>query len=165
MSVCSNRFQTCERGNIALLTAGVMLPLVMLSAGGIELAERNKITHNLQNSTDAAVLAAFHTPSGRWSDAQRRAKLFFEVNMAQKKRLEHVQTKLQRKRFKTKLFLTYTARTEIKSLFGNFNPWAGQELVITSTAVYNHKTQRGPRLIPNETSAGVSLGNSVNADR
>lgn len=165
MSVCSNRFVTCERGNIALLTAGVMLPLVMLSAGGIELAERNKITHNLQNSTDAAVLAAFYTPGGRWSDVQRRAKLFFDVNMAQKKRLEHVKTKLQRKRFKTKLYLTYTARTEIKSLFGNFNPWAGQELVITSTAVYDNKKQRAPRLISNETGAAVSQGNTINPDR
>lgn len=45
-------FIACTRGNIAFMTAGALVPMLTLVAGGLELAQYNKTQSSMQFAAD-----------------------------------------------------------------------------------------------------------------
>ena len=52
-------FLACRRGNVAFMTAGALVPLLTLTAGGLEFAEYQRLQASMQHAADTAVMAAF----------------------------------------------------------------------------------------------------------
>ncbi|MEE9314628.1 MAG: pilus assembly protein TadG-related protein [Rhizobiaceae bacterium] len=144
-----NTFIACERGNFAILVAGLALPMFTLIAGALDYSELVNARRNIQHSSDAAVLSAFNAAPHGWGAMQNDARAFFEANLANKSRLSSIKTKLTRKIVNKNLVLSYNVKVKVKSLFGEFNPLGKTKLNLTSTAVYNYKTRRRPYIVPN----------------
>ncbi len=153
-------FIKCDRGNMAIMTAAMAMPMLTLTVGGLEYSELSKIKENMQHSSDVAVLAAFQSLPKGWSVQQKRAKSYFQANLSSESRILTVKTRLRRKIYKKHIILSYTVKTKVGSLFGELSPFGDGTIVVKSTAAYNLKTKRPPRLIGNDY-AGLKDGKSI----
>jgi len=149
-------FFACTRGNIAFMTAGALLPLLTLVAGGLELAQFNKAKSNMQFAANTAVLAAIRDPRMRWSSRVRLANGFFDGNFLHPGLVSKINKRLSGKHRRGRIELTYRASTDVKSLFGELNPFSKSTISVTATAEYNWRSRRSPRLITSGGTGTVS---------
>ena len=141
------RFSRCERGNIAFLTAGAAVPLMIVSLGGLEIADQVSIKKNMQDSADASVLAVFAGGEKSWRKQQKTAKNLFFANLRGRDRLGRVKTRLKRTRVNRKRVFEYTAQVETKSMFGKASLFGNQTITVKAKAVEISINSRKARLI------------------
>lgn len=150
-----NRFARDQTGNITVLSAIMVVPMLLLVAGVIDTSRHNRMKNTMQTSADAAVIAAFYGPSRSWRKRQKTAHLQFKLNM-QKGRLSHgVQTKMTRQTQKNRIVFTYKAKTRLDSMFGSLSPFSGDTLTVQSRAAWEIGSRKHPHLIGNGDSGAT----------
>ncbi|MEP0944881.1 MAG: Tad domain-containing protein [Rhizobiaceae bacterium] len=142
-----SEFLACTRGNIAFMTAGSLVPLLTLTAGGLEFAEYQRIQSSMQHAADTAVMAAFQPDGRRWHHRVRRANKFFDVNFQQPQRVTRIKKQLRGRQDRKRLVLQYQASAKINRLFGEFNPFTEDTVRVVSRAEMNFTTDYAPRLV------------------
>ena len=150
------RFLRCSRGNIAFMTAGALVPLLTLTAGGLEFAERQRVETSMQHAADTAVIAAFDVERNRGRDRVRRSHRFFDANFQYWKRVSRVKKRLRGQQGRQRLVMQFEASSKISSLFGEFNPFTSDTIKVTSRAELIYGSDQGPRLISAQSAAGKS---------
>lgn len=77
-----SRFLRASGGNVMIIFAFAMLPLLMISGGGIEVGRRYLAKQQLQGACDASVLAArkFQTGQSLATQASATGQSFFKAN-------------------------------------------------------------------------------------
>ncbi|MEP1206751.1 MAG: pilus assembly protein TadG-related protein [Rhizobiaceae bacterium] len=150
------RFARCSRGNVAFMTAGALVPLLTLTAGGLEFAERQRVEVSMQHAADTAVMAAFDTERRNWRNKVRRANRFFDANFHHAKRVKRVKKRLRGQEGRKRMVLTFQASSQVQSLFGEFNPFTSNTIRVTSRAELVYRSRRGPRLISPAPTGGKS---------
>lgn len=143
----ARQFFGCQRGNIAFMTAGAMVPLLTLTAGGLEFAEYQRVQTSMQLAADQAVLSAFDQDRRGWSRRIKRAHRFFDVNFKHRSRVTQVKKRLRGRNDRRKMVLSFEASGKLNSLFGEFNPFAKDRVIVRSRAVLHYGSGSGPRLI------------------
>lgn len=151
-------FSACERGNMALITAGVAIPLLVALLGALEVAARVQIRNNMQSSSDYAVLAALSTESRSWRKQQQQARRVFHANLIGRERLDHLQTRLQRKFKRGKKIMQYVAVAKVDSFFGELSPFGKGYIMVTSTGTASRYGNSPARLLPNSSTNTSTLG-------
>ena len=149
-------FLTCTRGNIAFMTAGALVPLLTLTAGGLEFAEYQRVQTSMQHAADTAVMAAFHPEGRRWHHRVKRANQFFDVNFQHADRVTRVRKRLRGRQDRYRLVLEYQASSKINRLFGDFNPFTNDTIRVVSRAELSLKTGLSPRLISSASGTSKS---------
>ena len=144
------RFTHCTRGNVAFMTAGALVPLLTLTAGGLEFAERQRVESSMQLAADTAVMAAFNSERRNWRQRKRRADHFFDTNFRYANLVTRIKKRLRGKESRQRLVMTYQASSKVHSLFGEFNPFTNNTIRVTSRAELVYRSGRGPRLISPE---------------
>ena len=144
------RFAFCTRGNVAFMTAGALVPLLTLTAGGLEFAERQRVESSMQLAADTAVMAAFNSDRRNWRQRKRRADHFFDSNFRYSNRVSRIKKRLRGKESRKRLVMTYQASSKVHSLFGEFNPFSNNTIKVISRAELVYRSGRGPRLISSE---------------
>lgn len=76
-------FGTDKRGNVAMIFALIMPVLVMITMGGVDINRASTIKMNLQDSLDAATLAAARSPFTSDEDINRVGLAALQSNLAQ----------------------------------------------------------------------------------
>lgn len=150
-------FLACKRGNIAFMTAGALVPLLTLTAGGLEYAEYQRVQASMQHAADTAVMAAFQPEGRRWHHRVKRANSFFDVNFQHANRVTRIRKRLRGRQDRYRLVLQYQASSKINRLFGDFNPFTNDTIRVDSRAELNLKTGLSPRLI--SSASGTSKSN------
>ena len=150
-------FLACRRGNVAFMTAGALVPLLTLTAGGLEFAEYQRVQASMQHAADTAVMAAFHPDGRRWHHRVKRANQFFDVNFQHVDRVTRVRKRLRGRQDRYRLVLEYQASSKINRLFGDFNPFTNDTIRVVSRAELSLKTGLSPRLI--SSASGTSKSN------
>ena len=141
------RFTSCTRGNVAFMAAGALVPLLTLTAGGLEFAERQRVESSMQLAADTAVMAAFNSERRNWRQRKKRADHFFDTNFRYSNRVTRIKKRLRGKESRKRLVVTYQASSQVHSLFGEFNPFTNNTIKVTSRAELVYRSGRGPRLI------------------
>ncbi len=149
-------FAKSTRGNVAFMTAGALMPILTLTAGGLEFAERQRIEISMQHAADTAVMAAFDNSKRGFRKKMRRAHQFFDANFQHSNRVTRVKKRLAGKDLRQRLVLTYQASGRVHSLFGELNPFTNNIIKVTSRAEFVYRSGRGPRLISATSSQGKS---------
>ena len=149
-------FIACTRGNIAFMTAGALVPMLPLVAGGLELAQYNKTQSSMQFAADSAVMAAITDPQLRWSKRIRRAHHFFDLNFQHRGLVNQVNKRLSGENRRGRVELTYRASTDVKTLFGELNPFTKSRITVKATAEHYWRSKRPPRLISSKGSSGFT---------
>ena len=149
-------FLQCKRGNVAFMTAGALVPLLTLTAGGLEFAEYQRVQASMQHAADTAVMAAFQPAGRRWHHRVKRANQFFDVNFQHADRVTRVRKRLRGRQDRYRLVLQYQASSKINRLFGDFNPFTNDTIRVVSRAELNLKTGFAPRLISSGTDTSKS---------
>ena len=140
-------FVKCTRGNVAFMTAGALVPLLTLTAGGLEFAELQRVEVSMQHAADTAVMAAFDKDRHGWRKKVRRANHFFDSNFHHSDRVTGIKKRLRGTTSRQRMVLTYQASSQVTSLFGELNPFTKSTIKVTSRAELYFKSRRGPRLI------------------
>ncbi|NKB51624.1 MAG: hypothetical protein GKR97_05275 [Rhizobiaceae bacterium] len=149
-------FGKCTRGNVAFMTASALLPLLTLTAGGLEFAERQRIEISMQHAADTAVMAAFDNSKRGFRKKMRIAHQFFDANFQHAHRVTRIKKRLAGKDQRKRLVLTYQASGQVQSLFGELNPFTSNTIKVTSRAELIYHSARGPRLISASSSQSKS---------
>ena len=149
-------FLACRRGNVAFMTAGALVPLLTLTAGGLEFAEYQRVQASMQHAADTAVMAAFHPEGRRWHHRVKRANKFFDVNFQHVDRVTRVRKRLRGRQDRYRLVLEYQASSKINRLFGDFNPFTNDTIRVVSRAELSLKTGLSPRLISSASGTSKS---------
>ena len=81
---------------------------------------------------------------------------FFDTNFQHAKRVTGLKKRLQGRSSRKRMVLTYQASSQVHSLFGELNPFAGNTIKVTARAELVYKSGRGPRLISAKPTAAKS---------
>ena len=149
-------FLRCTRGNVAFMTAGALVPLLTLTAGGLEFAEYQRVQTSMQHAADTAVMAAFDTKGHRWHNRVRRADRFFDVNFKHANRVPRLKKRLRGRADRRGMVLQYQASSKVNSLFGELNPFTKDTIRVVSRAEINYRTDFAPRLVAAKSGAAKS---------
>lgn len=145
-----SRFLRNEDGNIAIMSAAAMVPLMMLVIGAVNVGHQSDVRQKMQRAADAAVMSALQVDRMRWNERQKRANRFFRVNMNGVAGVHKLRGSLRRKISKDRLLFSYSARAEIDTLFGSSGSENGKQVFVTATAEISRKTGGRPRLVKTE---------------
>ena len=132
------------------MTAGALVPLLTLTAGGLEFAERQRVETSMQLAADTAVMAAFNSERRNWRQRKKRADHFFDANFRHANRVTRIKKRLRGKESRRRIVLTYQASSRVHSLFGEFNPFSDNTIRVTSRAELVFRSGQGPRLVATE---------------
>lgn len=138
------------------MTVGALVPLLTLTAGGLEFAERQRVETSMQHAADTAVMAAFDNDRHGWRKKVRRANNFFDSNFHYSNRVTRIKKRLRGQAGRKSMVLTYHASSQVHSLFGELNPFTGNIIKVTARAELVYRSGRGPRLISAETGQSKS---------
>ncbi len=144
------------RGNIAIMSALMSAPLLLIIGASVDLGFYTSASSRMQNAADAAVLAAFNNPRQRWGKRKARVDALFHQNVGSKAGSGKYKTRLHGYRTRRKLVLTYTAKAKRYSLFANVGDPGKDRVEVKSTAVLDYTKSRFPKLAPNSGQAETS---------
>lgn len=151
-----DRFRRDERGNVALLTALMAVPLAGIIFTAIEFADDISVRSDLQHAADEAALAALAKPRQRWRDRQKVARSLFLANLDRDDRIERLRWRLRRRITPRGLTVTYQAKAKMVPLFGGLTPFGKRTMQIESAAIRYKDKSLPPRLIsPKNTATGT----------
>ncbi|MEM9734957.1 MAG: pilus assembly protein TadG-related protein [Pseudomonadota bacterium] len=153
----AKRFNRDERGNVALLTAGMAVPLAGIIFTAIEFADNISVHNDLQHAADEAALAALAKPSQRWRDRQRTARSLFLANLDRDERIDKLRWRLRRKYTPLGLTVTYQAQAKMMPMFGGLTPFGERTLKIESAAIRYRDNRMPPRLISTKNASERTL--------
>ena len=137
------------------MAAGAAMPLLTLGIGAIEIAEYNRVQKSMQTAADAAVLSIFSkaymaVKKNQHFDLSKSIKTannLFDANFTQRHRVNALKRKLSGRQRKSKLQMTYSASANIKNMFGDINPLAGNKIIIHASAEFDPFSGKPPRLV------------------
>lgn len=82
LSRAARRFASDTRGNVAMISAFVIPVLLLITFGGIDIHRASTVKANLQDSLDAATLAAARSPYTEDADITRVGLASLQANLA-----------------------------------------------------------------------------------
>lgn len=82
LSKAARRFASDTRGNVAMISAFVIPVLLLITFGGIDIHRASTVKANLQDSLDAATLAAARSPYTDDADITRVGRASLQANLA-----------------------------------------------------------------------------------
>ena len=151
-----SKFQRSDSGNISIMLAFLMVPMITLFLGTLEYYEHSKIKESLQVAADGAVLQAFYSKSRKWSSVQKEAHVFLRNNLVYRKKMDRINTKLKKGIVNNSYVLTYTVKTTIRPFSGLPLPFSNK-ITVKSTAVFDPGSKRPPHLVPNTGKGSVVI--------
>lgn len=149
-------FRRDERGNVAMLTALMFVPLLGIVFTSLEFADDVSVRSDLQNAADEAALAAVASKTETWRNRQKKARSLFMANFQRMDRVASLQWKLNRAYTSDGMTVNYQARAKMASLFGGLTPFGDRTMVVESAAIRYSDNRYPPRLISTkDTAVGV----------
>ncbi|MEM1040576.1 MAG: pilus assembly protein TadG-related protein [Pseudomonadota bacterium] len=143
-------FLSCKRGNVAMTTAMVLVPLLAAIGGAVDYSRTYSAVQNAQAAADSAVLAAFNGDKKKWRTRKAFANTVFHSNIRKNGRLQDLSGGLSGRMVGTKAVMTYEAKAKVNNIFGGVTGRSEQNITIRAQAEYDYETNGPPRLVSND---------------
>lgn len=139
------------RGNIAMIAAAAAIPLTVAVAGVFDASQYSRLKSNMQNASDAAVMAAARAKGLSWRKRRAVANQFFHANFQGVKTSKSLKGKLKGTFYKKeqRVILSYSASGKMQTIFSGLVPAFKDAIAVKSTVEISERTGFEPRLIKN----------------